>query len=117
MTHKFLLSVDTSQNSRFRELTKYLKEMGLVKSIENGTVSSSSSEGTLYAYVGDKNKFLAYLNKRSSKRDSDDPRDMIVSFRYEGKISYKPPVGKNMIRQALKRIRNKPKRTPWIHSL
>jgi hypothetical protein len=117
MTHKFLLSIDTSQNSRYDELTRYLKEMELVKSIESGAVSSSSSEGTLYVYVGNKKKFLMYLNKRNSKRDSDDPRDMILDFRYQGKMTPKPPIDKNMLRQALKKIRGKPKRTPWIHSL
>ncbi|MBU0535134.1 MAG: hypothetical protein ABIJ82_02955 [Patescibacteria group bacterium] len=108
MTHKFLISIDTCQGLRYDQLTTYLYENGLVKNLVQGNVSQDGSEGTVYAYVSNKQRFLAYLNRRKLNRTADDPREMIRSFHYEGRIYVRPPDDEEIkTSQNLKRMRKR----------
>lgn len=106
MVHKFLLSIDTSQGHRYDQLTTYLFDNKLVKSVVQGNMSQDGSEGTVYVFVPNRRKFEAYLNKRNSNRAPGDPREMIRSSHYEGKTYIKPPDREETAtRQALKRLK------------
>ncbi len=81
--HKFHLTLDTSRGdtSIFK---RYMKEKNLVDHFEDAlSHDMDSGEENIVAVVRNKNKFFAYLN-RKSPIDFTDPRDLILNWVYLG---------------------------------